>query len=323
VAAAEALTAAGRLDQAARIARDMPATPLPPVAEARLRCALSSVLCARGQALEAADQAQTVLARSQLPGNLRDQALTAHLQALAGLHAELAGPVAGTILAAPGQHDSYAAAAALVTRAVICWDNGQIGDGLELLRGAARHGTGISPDARHVQPLLALAAALNDVRQLDEAEKILHAADHQTLQHIPAQAALSLLRARIHLATGRLDAAAAAGQAALATAQALGAHGYAATAHCVLAVIALRRGDIAAAVQHMASRPALSPHFADTYARADTTVAHAQITEARDGAAAAIGHIRQLCADLPARAAARRAGDRGLAGPHRAGRGRG
>ena len=41
VAAAEALTAAGRLDQAARTARHTLAKPLPPIAEARLRCALS------------------------------------------------------------------------------------------------------------------------------------------------------------------------------------------------------------------------------------------------------------------------------------------
>ena len=47
VAAAEALAAAGRLEQAGRIARDTLAKPLPPVAEARLRCALSSVLCSR------------------------------------------------------------------------------------------------------------------------------------------------------------------------------------------------------------------------------------------------------------------------------------
>src|SRR6185437_4794869 len=38
VAAAEAMAAAGRLDQAARIARDLLAKPLPPTAEARLRC---------------------------------------------------------------------------------------------------------------------------------------------------------------------------------------------------------------------------------------------------------------------------------------------
>jgi predicted ATPase len=51
VAAAEALAAAGRLDQAARIAHDTLAKPLPPAAEAGLRCVLSSVLCPAGQRL--------------------------------------------------------------------------------------------------------------------------------------------------------------------------------------------------------------------------------------------------------------------------------
>jgi hypothetical protein len=287
-AAAEALTAAGRLEQAARIIRDMLAKPLPLAVENRLRCALSSVLCADGQIRDAADQAQLVLARPQLAGELRDQALTAQMQALAGLRDELAGLVANTILDSPGQHDSHAAAAARLTRAIINWDGGQISDSLQFLRDAARHGTGISSDARHVQPLLALAAALIDLRQLGEAEDILHAADQPALRKIPAGAALSLLRGRIHLAAGRLADAAADGQAALAIAEALGARGYPATAHSVLSVIELRRGDIAAAAQHIACRPGASPQFADIYARPETTVAGAQITEARDGPAAAL-----------------------------------
>jgi DNA-binding CsgD family transcriptional regulator len=301
VAAAEALTAAGRLDHAARIARDMLGKPLSPVAEDRLRCALSSVLSACGHARDSADQAQMVLARQQLPDDLRNQALTALLQALAGLRDELAGPVAATILAAPGQHDSHATAAARLTRAVTTWDGGQISDGLELLRDAARHGTGISADARHVQPLLALAAALIDLRQHGEAEDILRAAENPALRNIPAGAVLSLLRGRIHLAAGRLADAAAEGQAALAVAQGLGAHGYAAAAHSVLSVIELRRGDIAAAAQHIACRPATGPQFADIYARPETITAEAQITEARDGPAVALGHFRQHYADLEAR----------------------
>jgi DNA-binding CsgD family transcriptional regulator len=301
VAAAEALAAAGRLDPAARIARDRLAKPLAPAAEDRLRCALASVLCAGGQARDAADQAQMVLARPQLADDLRDQALTAHLQALAGLRDKLAGPAANTVLADPGQHDSHAAAAALVVRAVFAWDGGQIGDGLELLRDAARRAPGISPDARHVQPLLALAAALADLRELGEAEDILRAADHPALRDIPAQAALFILRARMRLAAGRLAEAAAEGQAALAIARALGARGYAATAHCVLSVIELRRGDLAAAAQHLADRPAVTPQFADIYARPETTLAQAQITEARDGPQAALGHLRQLGAGLQTR----------------------
>ncbi len=301
VAAAEALTAAGRLDQAARIAHDLLAEPLPPPAEDRLRCVLSSVLWARGQARDAADQAQMVLTRPQLTGDLRDQALTAYLRALAALRDERAGPVADAILAAPGQHDSQVIAAALVARAVISWDRGRISDGLEQLREAARHGTGISADACHVQPLLALAAALVDLRQLGEAEDILRAADNPALRGIPAQGALCLLRARIHLSAGRLADAATDAQAALAVARDLGAHGYAATAHCMLSVIELRRGDIAAASQHIACGRATSPPFADLYARAETAVPEAQVSEALDGPAAALGQLRRLCADLEAR----------------------
>jgi hypothetical protein len=110
VAAAEALTAAGRLGQAAQITRERLAKPLPHAAEARLRCALSAVLCAGGQVREAADQAQMVLARPRLPGGLRDEALTARLQALTALRDELAGPVAGAVLAGGGCAGSASAA---------------------------------------------------------------------------------------------------------------------------------------------------------------------------------------------------------------------
>jgi DNA-binding CsgD family transcriptional regulator len=94
--------------------------------------------------------------------------------------------------------------------------------------------------------------------------------------------------------------AAADAQAALATARGLGADGYAATARSVLAVIELRRGDIAAAAQHIASRPADSPQFADIYARPEALMAQAQITEARDGPAPALGQLRRLSAGLQA-----------------------
>ncbi|HET9967922.1 MAG TPA: AAA family ATPase, partial [Streptosporangiaceae bacterium] len=301
VAAAEALAAAGRLDEALRIARDTLTKPLPLAAEARLRCALSSVLCARGQARDAAAEARMVLAQPDLPDGLGDKAMAAHLRALAGLRGEGAGSLPGTVLAAPGQYDSHAVAAALVTRAVICWDNGQISEGLGLLRDAARHSIRISPDARDVQPLLALAAALIDLRQLGEAEDILRAADSQALRGIPAQAALSILRARVHLAKGKLADADAAAEGALAAAETLGAHGYAAAAHCVLGVTALRRGDMTAAARHIASGTVPGPHFADLYARAETTLSQALMSEAHDGPAVAMGHIRRACADLRAR----------------------
>ena len=65
-------------------------------------------------------------------------------------------------------------------------------------------------------------------------------------------------------------------------------------------MIALRRGGIAAAAQHIADLPARIQHFPALYARTETTLARAQIIEARDGPAAAISHIRQAGSGLPA-----------------------
>jgi DNA-binding CsgD family transcriptional regulator len=186
-------------------------------------------------------------------------------------------------------------------RAALAWDSGRVSDALDLLREAARDGTGTSPDARHPQPLLALAAALIDLRQLGAAEDILRAVDSRAMRDIPAGAALSLLRARIHLAAGRLAEAATDAQAALGTAQRLGAHWHAASAHIVASVIELRRGDIAAATQHLPGPPGTSPQLAARYARSEARTAQAQITEARDGPAAVLGHLYQLGSDLQTR----------------------
>jgi DNA-binding CsgD family transcriptional regulator/tetratricopeptide (TPR) repeat protein len=298
VTAAAALAAAGRLGQAGRIADETLAKPLPPVAEARLRCTLSSVLRSRGRARDAAVEANWVLAQPRLPQDLRDEAITAHLQALAGLRGEGAASVIDPVLATPDRFDGRTVVAALTTDAVVRWDKGQIGEGLRRLRDASRREAGISRDARHGQPLLALASALVDLRQLDQAEEMLRAADSQPLDDTPARVAVCILRARIQLAAGELTRAAAAAEEGLAVAESLGADGHSSAAHCILGMIALRRGDLTEAALHVGSDSVPGPHSAETYARAEITMAHAQVSEARDGPAAALGHIRHVCADL-------------------------
>jgi DNA-binding CsgD family transcriptional regulator len=293
VAAAETLAAAGRLAEADRIAVGLLAAPLPARAEHRLRCALSVVRCAAGQPRDAGEQAQAVLTSTDTGS--REPALAARLQALTALRDKLAGPVADSVLA--GRHGTAVTVAAMVARAVVEWDDGQVGDALDLLRDAVRRAPVVSADARSAQPLLVLAAALFDLRQLAEAGTILDAADQPALREGPAGSALLVLRARAHLAAGRLPDAAACGQAALTSATAAGARGYAATAASVLAVIELRRGDITAAVSHLAGHPPDGPQFSDLYARPETLLARAQLTEVRDGPAATLDQLRRLRAD--------------------------
>lgn len=299
VAAAEALAAAGRLDKAIRIARDALTRPLPPLAEARLLCALSSALCSGGQAREAAVQARLVLTQPDLPEDLRAQAMAAYLQAIAGTGEEFDDSLVETVVAAPDKYGTHVAVAALVARGVLAWDRGCVGEALELLREAARHEAVASPDARRVQPLLVLVAVLIDLRQLEEAEAVLNATDTGALNSTPSQAAAFILRARIHYAAGRLTDATTAGQYALAMAETLGADGHACVARCLLAMIALRGGDVASAALHLDRGPLANPGFAARYARAETMLAQARVNEARDGSAAAIGWIRPACENLP------------------------
>jgi DNA-binding CsgD family transcriptional regulator len=302
VAAAEALTAAGQFGQATRIVQETLAQPLPAIPESRLRCALSTIRSATGRAQQAAAEARAALAPAGLPAGLRDQALIAQLLALNGLRdRDAAGPIAARILAGPDGYGEAVLVAAQMVQAMLSWDQGQLTETLERLRDAARHGTGLSPDARHFQPLLGLATCLVELRRFDEAETVIRAADNITLRGIPAGAVPALLRARIHLAQGRLGDAAAAAEAALATAAGLGADGYTSAAESLLGVIALRRGDLVTAAEHMAQRQVRMPHYAGGYARTDCTVGAAQITEARDGPAAVLSQIREICAVLPAR----------------------
>jgi DNA-binding CsgD family transcriptional regulator len=299
VAAAEALTAAGRFDRAASIIQHGLAEPLPPVDEARFRCALSSILSASGQPELARAEAETALAQPDLPAGLRDAARTAQLLALAGdpgPAGQDAARIAAAILAEPAQHSGQAVTAALVAVALIRCDQGQVSDGIELLHEAARQGRAVSPDARQPQPLLAAAAALADLGRYGEAEKLIQGIDRAAVRGTPAAAVLSILDARLGVAHGDLTGAATAAQAAVAAAAE--APGYASLGHGLLGLIALRQGDLAAAAQHLASRPAPAAHPAASYARPATRLADAMVAAAGEGPAAAIGHIRAACAHL-------------------------
>jgi DNA-binding NarL/FixJ family response regulator len=178
------------------------------------------------------------------------------------------------------------------------WNSGQINEALTLFRDAARYSTALALDARHPQPLLPLAGALVSLRQLQEAERIVEASGSSAWPASPTQAALCILRARIDLAHGRLAEAADACQAALAQAYTYGADGCAWVARSVLAVIAVRRGDIATAEQHLAELPGFVSDAPICYARPETALARAQVIEARHGPAAAISQLRQAASGL-------------------------
>jgi DNA-binding CsgD family transcriptional regulator len=301
VAAAEALTAAGRLAAATKLTWSALEQPLPPAASARLRCALSSALWMNGQATEAQTEAERVLAEPQLPGGIRAEAKIAMVQGLTGLRDNRrANGLAESILAAPGAERRDVVTAALVARAVIMWDWGRLAEALDLSAEAVRMAVSQVPGARQSHPHLFLASRLVDLRRFDEARSVMRtAADHASpLGQAGWSAAPATLRARMALAEGRLDDATAEAEADLSVASALGSHLHGWGAEAVLATVALRRGDLSAAAQHMQSPQARRSRLGAAYADSWDTVVAAQVEDARNGPEAALRLLDDVYAGL-------------------------
>jgi DNA-binding CsgD family transcriptional regulator len=301
VAAAEALTAAGRLAAATELTWSALSLPLPPAASARLRCALSSALWMNGQATEALIEAERVLGEPQLPDDIRAEAKVAMAQGLTGLRDNRrASGLAESILTAPRGERSDVVIAALVVRAVIAWDRGRLAEALEESAEAVRLAVGQMPEARQSHPHLFLASRLVDLRRFDEARSVMRAAaDHASLLGPPGWSATpATLRARMALAEGRLDDAVAEAEADLSVASALGSHLHGWGAQSILATVALRRGDLSAAQQHMqgpaARRSRLGAAYADTW----DSIVTAQVEDARNGPQAAMRLLGDVYADL-------------------------
>lgn len=301
--AAESLAAAGRLADAGNIARVALAQPLPAAAAAPLRCAMSAILAAGGQPEQADAMAELVLAAPGLPGRLRDEAMITQLRARAVLRdIARSRALAEAILAAPDQHSVAAVAGAQLVLADVSWADGWASRGLGHARSAVRRISGVSPDARHFQPLLTLAAMLIDLRMLDEASALIEASagDGQALRSSGSEPVPAILRARVDLALGRTEAAAAAAETALHTARAQSLPLYCSLALSVLGTVALRRGDLRAAAGQLRIRRGY-PQPAGWYARTATLLAEAQVTEAAAGPAAAMELAGPIYRELPRR----------------------
>ncbi len=300
VAAIDSLTFAGRLAEAAEIARTALTAPLPGTCCARVRCALSAVLYLWGQLAQAAAEAEQVLTESAIPDPVREIAEIALLHALAELHDGRRGAgQAEAILAMQQQHGNDVIVAALVVLAAARRDAGRITEALALSREAVRR-----TDGRLLQPYrpmaqLRLAEMLVDLGKPDEAAGVLEAGQAGLAGQITRAPRSGILRARMRLAAGCLDDATAEAEAALHAADSLGAHLDASLALTVLGVIALRRGDIHAAEQHLRSGDARLPEEMRTRRDARRDVLAAQIAELRNGPQAAAHLLAGIYSELP------------------------
>jgi DNA-binding CsgD family transcriptional regulator/tetratricopeptide (TPR) repeat protein len=303
VRAADALTAAARLDDATALVRTALARPQPPEDETRLRVVLSSILVLRGTPGDAMDETEVVLRQPDLTAETRAGVFVTQLQALSGLGENArAFSLAEDIRTASNEIGDPAQAAALQVVAAINWDEGRLERGLRLISEAVRRARGISPDVRAFQPLLALAAMLIDVRRLEEAEEVILAASDGMREFHPSalESVPAALRARVELARGRTDHAHAEAENALTIADTFGVLPHGSLAHSLLSVIALRKGDLRAAGSHIRSCPDVA-HYITGHARTESLLARAQFVEANVGAETALQVLHGVYADLQLR----------------------
>jgi DNA-binding CsgD family transcriptional regulator len=254
VTAVDALTAAGRLREATGLAQDTLRHAPPTPYAAQMRYELTSILLLGGCPAEAVTEAEKLLSEQDLPEELRGVAELAVFRGLVALHDFRRGREwAEAVMADRVRHTDAALVGALIFLMHAAWAEGRVTVGFGHIREAVRIATGGSLEARRAHPRLHLARALSGLGQFEEAETVMQVAaeEIETLGHTAHAASPAIFRSLLRLSTGQLDDAAAEAEAGLNIADKLGTHKFDLLGIAVLAIVALRRGDIATAAQHI------------------------------------------------------------------------
>ncbi len=301
VTAVRALTAAGLWEEAGALGRSALAVPMPARASAPLRCALASLHAIGDRPAEGLIEAERILADPELPVDVHDDAKVVMLQALTGLRDNQRGAeVARAILAAPSGKRGEAGVAALLVLALGMWDAGLVADALRLAAEAVRTETGDPSQAQLLHPDLFLASRLIDIHRFTAAEAIVNSGDRMDAPAPISWSAASpdVLRARMALAAGRLEEAAAEAGLALGVASVAGTRLHSSMARSILATVALRQGDLHMAARQIAGSPAPIYHFVSAYEAARSDLVSAQVEDAHHGPGAALRRLARIYEEI-------------------------
>ncbi|MFD3357576.1 helix-turn-helix transcriptional regulator [Streptomyces fradiae] len=318
--AVEAFTRAGDLDRAITLAVDAidettaRAKSLPPALAgevAALRASMSAALLLLGDTETARRAARDALA--QADGLQHREAVITDLAASCLTGDGTASERVREILGAPDRHPRAVRVGALTFHAFGQWRDGRVGDAVRTLREAVALEDGAG-GPRLIDPRWFLAFALTRTDEHEEAEAVIERSARAAVceTRTLTTAIPDVLRAPLHIARGRLDEAEA---AALAGVGADGPHlpMLAPQAWLVLALVALRRGRLAQAEDHLRTLEKDFPQHASRPWWAARLLLHAQLTEAQAGSGAAAdvlaeagehdGALRELLLEDPAAAA--------------------
>ncbi|WP_225094719.1 LuxR family transcriptional regulator [Streptomyces sp. CoH27] len=287
--AVDAFTRAGRLDRAITLAKDTIdetarlAVPLPAELAAdisSLRVSMSAALLLLGNAPMACQAARDALT-AQEEGSPHREAVLTHLAASCLNGDSTAVQRARGILSAPDRHAQPVQVGALTFHAFTQWRDGHAGDAVGMLRRAVAldHGGAGVP---FLDPRWFLAFTLTRIDEYEEATAVVQAFARTVVpgSRTLVAAVPAVLRAPLHLAQGRLAEAEEAAQAGV------GTDGpyvpmLAPQAWLVLALVALRRGELAQAQGHIDTLEKDFPQHPHSPWWAARLLLNAQLAEAR------------------------------------------
>ena len=209
IMAVECLTSARRLPEATDLARSTLVSDLLPVQAAQLRTALALALMVAGRAREAVSEAESVLALAELPEQARELAEALHLAALVTVDqaADVRSPLERLCAAADERGDPMTFVFAATLLAWTGWYEARACDAIDAARRAVAQLPGAALLARQAHPRFWLANMLIHLRELDEAEEVLRAAEQEAelIGDATQAATANVLRAYARLVAGRRD----------------------------------------------------------------------------------------------------------------------
>ncbi|MFD7661806.1 LuxR C-terminal-related transcriptional regulator [Streptomyces sp. NPDC059788] len=321
--AVEAFTRAGDLDRAITLAKDtideaaLLAAPLPEALAsdiAALRASMSAALLLLGNAKLARRAARDALA-AQENGFQHREAVITHLAASYLTGDSTAAERARQILSAPDHHARAVQVGAMAFHAFGKWREGRVGDAVETLRKAvALDRGGDEGGGQLLDPRWFLVFALTRTDEYEEAAAVVQCSVGTAPSEAGTLAAAvpAVLRAPLHLAQGRLDEAEEEARIGV------GSEGpyvpmLAPQGWLVLSLVALRRGALTQAEDHIKTLEKDFPQHPSSPWWAARLLLSAQLAEAQaDPRAAAevlaeigaqTGALRELVLEDPAAAA--------------------
>jgi DNA-binding CsgD family transcriptional regulator len=253
--AIETLMATGRPDEAATVARTLLATDGASIeAVAQLRLTLSSIQLMRRRSADALQQAEAVAAQPGLSDELYTAADVDRLTALVELQDMRGARDLAEAILSGRRRDSHASlAGALNVSGLLAWRDGRLSDALTLLRAAARRAELGDDELRRLYPRLSVAPVLTATGQYARADAVVEAVRREVarLGDRMWAAGPSVTSGLVQLAKGQLGGAVAAASAGLELSEQLGTRIYLPAARFVLASVALLRGSLAEAAEHL------------------------------------------------------------------------